>query len=137
MSGTVVRALAPSQTTERQPTHRHLGKIRILVRSNPYCGLNRPRDIPLLGIRLQQLRPWLLRIPRRIETPLIRFLGFFLVVQAQREVAQNLPFQARLAVRDVLRFEMGYFGTVDSPDAQILQRGESQVGAKGGSERTS
>ena len=103
-------------------THRHLGIIRILIRSHPYRRLNRPRDIPLLGIHLQQLCPRLLRVPRRLETALIRLLAFLLVVQSQRQIAQNLPFQTRLAVSDVLRFEMGNFGTKDGPDAQVLER---------------
>lgn len=98
-------------------THRHLGIIRILIRSHPDRSLNRPRDVPFFGIHLQQLGPRLLRIPRRLETSLKHLLGFFLVMQPQRQIAQDLPFQPRLAVRHVLRFEMRDFGSKDGPDA--------------------
>ena len=42
------------------------------------------------------------------------------MVQANAEVAQDLPLQPGLAVRNVLRLEVGDLRTEDCPDAQIL-----------------
>ena len=38
-------------------------------------------------------------------------------MQSQAQIAQDFPFQTRLAVRDVLGLEMGDFSAKDGPDS--------------------
>ena len=78
-------------------------------------------DVALLRVHVQQLRPWFVRIAGRVEAALVRLLRLFLVMQADAEVTQDFPLQARLAVSDVLSFEVRYLGAEDGPYSEILE----------------
>lgn len=109
----------PSNTRQRH-TYRVPGNetepdyIPLLMCAQPHNSIQRPRQIPLLNIHLQQLRPSTRR-KLLIETFLVRFFCFFLVVESKSEVGEDLPFRTCLAVGDVLGFEVCDFGSEDGP----------------------
>ena len=55
-----------------------------------------------------------------VKTALVRFLSFLLMMQAHAKVAQDLPFETRLAVGDMLGFKVRHLGTEDCPNPQVL-----------------
>ena len=101
-------------------TYRHLSVVVPLVRSDPECGLERTLQIAFLSIHIQEFRPRLVGVSWGVKTALVCFLRLLLVVQANAEVAQDLPLQPGLAVRNVLRLEVRDLRTEDRPDAQVL-----------------
>jgi hypothetical protein len=101
-------------------TYRKFSVLSVLVRSNPYCGLQRTRQITFLRVHIKQLRPWLDRIPRCVQRPLEHFLRFLLMVKSQSKITENFPFQSCLAVCHVLGFEVCYFGAEDRPNTEVL-----------------
>ena len=98
-------------------TYRKFRVLSVLIGCDAYCGLQRPRQIAFFRVHVQQFCPWFDRIPGSVQRPLVRFLRLLLMMKPQTEVAENLPFQARLAIRHVLRFEVRDFRTENRPDA--------------------
>jgi hypothetical protein len=103
-------------------TYRMFRILSVLIRSNAYRGLQRTRQIAFLRVHIEQLRPWLDRIPRRVQRPLERFLRFLLMMKPQTKIAENFPFQSSLAVCHVLCFEVRYFRAEDRPNSEVLVR---------------
>ena len=110
----------PNQKTSHgvvRTTYRQFSILSVLISCDAYCGLQRPRQVPLIRVHVHQFCPWFDRVPGSVQRPLERFLRLLLMMKPQTEVAENLPFQARLAIRHVLRFEVRDFRTENRPDA--------------------
>ena len=67
-------------------THCHLGVFAPLVCGDADRDLERPLNVALLRIHVQQLGPWLVGVSRGIQTALVRLLRLLLVVEAHAKV---------------------------------------------------
>ena len=101
-------------------TYRKFGVLSVLIRSDTYRYLQRTCQIPFVRVHVQQLRPRLDRIPRRVQRPLERLLCLLLVMQPQTKIAKDFPFQTSLPVCHMLRFEVRHFCPKDRPNTEVL-----------------
>ena len=118
--GYCVCSVSKTSTYSTESTHCHLRVVCILVRGDPDGRLDGALDIALIRVHLHELEPRLLRVSGCIETTLVRLLRLLLVVQAQSEVAKDLPLMPRLAIGDPLRLEVSDLGAEDRPYSQVL-----------------